>query len=123
MKVLLSIKPQFAEQIFSGVKKYEFRKTLFKRSNVDTVVLYASSPIQRVLGEFKILSVLSNNPSDIWETTQKESGITRDFFFDYFKDKDVAHAIEIGEVIRYHSPKFLLDYNIKHAPQSFRYLF
>jgi predicted transcriptional regulator len=30
MKVLLSIKPQFAEMIFSGTKKYEFRRSVFK---------------------------------------------------------------------------------------------
>lgn len=30
MKVLLSIKPEFAERIFNGSKKYEFRKVIFK---------------------------------------------------------------------------------------------
>ena len=30
MKVLLSIKPEFAEKIFNGTKKYEFRKSIFK---------------------------------------------------------------------------------------------
>ena len=30
MKILLSIKPEFAEKIFSGSKKYEFRRRIFK---------------------------------------------------------------------------------------------
>ena len=54
MKVLLSIKPEFVEKIFAGTKKYEFRKSLFKKSGVKYVVIYASAPIKRVVGEFEI---------------------------------------------------------------------
>ena len=38
MKVLLSIKPEFAEKIFNGTKKYEFRKSIFKNKDVDKVI-------------------------------------------------------------------------------------
>lgn len=31
MEVLLAIKPEFVEKIFSGEKKYEFRKVVFKK--------------------------------------------------------------------------------------------
>ena len=34
MKVLLSIKPEFADKIFNGTKKYEFRKEIFNGSEV-----------------------------------------------------------------------------------------
>ena len=30
MKVLLSIKPEFVEKIFSGEKRFEYRKNIFK---------------------------------------------------------------------------------------------
>ena len=36
MKVVLSIKPQFANKIFDGTKKFEFRKAIFM------AVLFAS---------------------------------------------------------------------------------
>jgi predicted transcriptional regulator len=42
MRVLLSIKPEFAFKILM-VKKYEFRKVVFKNPKVKTVVVYASS--------------------------------------------------------------------------------
>ena len=32
MKILLSIKPEFAERIFDGSKKYEFRKVIFRKT-------------------------------------------------------------------------------------------
>ena len=31
MKVLLSIKPEFVEKIFSGEKRFEYRKFAFKK--------------------------------------------------------------------------------------------
>ena len=65
MKVLLSIKPEFAEKIFNGTKKYEFRKSIFKNKDVDTVVVYASSPWQYVIGEFHIDKILNDNKYNI----------------------------------------------------------
>ena len=63
MKVMISIKPEFADKIFTGIKKYEFRKVLFKNNDIDTVIVYASSPVQKVIGEFKIKRSRNKNTS------------------------------------------------------------
>ncbi|MBQ3609127.1 MAG: ASCH domain-containing protein [Bacteroidaceae bacterium] len=122
MKVLLSIKPEFVEKIFAGTKKYEFRKALFKRDDVTKVVIYASSPIKRVVGEFTIESILSDDVNTIWEQTKKDSGITKDFYNSYFDKKQRANAIKIGHLTKYEKARFLSDYNINQAPQSFCYI-
>lgn len=122
MKVLLSIKPEFAEKIFNGTKKYEFRKNIFKNKNVDTVVVYASSPCQYVIGEFKIETVLNDNVDRIWEQTREFSGISEKFYRMYFAKRDNAYAIKIGHVTRFEKYKQLSDYNVSFAPQSFVYL-
>lgn len=122
MKVLLSIKPEFVEKIFAGTKKYEFRKALFKRNDVTKVVIYASSPIKRVVGEFTIENILSDDVNTIWEQTKKYSGITKDFYNSYFDKKQRANAIKIGNLTKYEKAKFLSDYNINQAPQSFCYI-
>ena len=122
MKVLLSIKPEFVEKIFAGTKKYEFRKALFKRTDVTKVIIYASSPVKRVVGEFTIESILSDDVNTIWEQTKKESGITKDFYNSYFGKKRRANAIKIGHLTKYEKARFLSDYNINQAPQSFCYI-
>ena len=109
MKVLLSIKPEFVEKIFNGTKKYEFRKSIFKNKDVDTVVVYASSPWQYVIGEFKIETILSDNVDRIWEQTHEFSGISENFFRMYFAHKTNAFAIKIGHVTRYKKHKHLRD--------------
>jgi predicted transcriptional regulator len=122
MKVLLSIKPEFANKIFDGTKKYEFRKNIFKRNDIKTVVVYASSPIQRVIGEFEIEKILCQEVELLWETTQQFAGINKEFYDDYFAEKEMAFAIQVGKIHKFQKPKLLSDYEIDYAPQSFAYL-
>lgn len=122
MRVLLSIKPEFAFKIFEGTKKFEFRKVIFKNPNVKTVVVYASSPVQRVIGEFEIEDILSFTPSEIWMRTKKLSGISEDFFFEYFANRDIAHAIKIKNTKKYEQPLNLKESFNVFPPQSYVYL-
>lgn len=122
MKVLLSIKPEFVEKIFDGSKKYEYRKILFKRNDINVIVIYASAPVQRVVGEFRIKDIFSESVDILWERTKEHSGISKEYYMSYFQHKDVANAIEIGSMKKYNKMKLLSDYNIVQAPQSFCYI-
>lgn len=122
MTVLLSIKPEYANKIFDGTKKFEYRRTIFKRDDVKKILVYASSPIQKIIGEFEIAGLLKDYTEYLWQETSEHSGITKKFYDEYFRDKMYANAIEVGEVTKYDNPKTLADYNIKTAPQSFVYI-
>ncbi len=122
IKVLLSIKPEFANKIFDGTKLFEFRKVLFQRSDISNVIVYVSSPVQRVLGEFTIDSIVSGPLSTVWKKTSTSSGISYDFFMAYFSGHKTAYAIRIGKVTKYEEPKTLDYYAVEHAPQSFVYV-
>jgi len=121
MKVVLSIKPEFAFKIFEGTKRFEFRKAIFKNPAVKQVIVYASSPVQRVIGEFEIDEILKFEKNQLWELTKMESGITKDFFFRYFAEKEHGYAIRIKNTKTYDEPRCLKeDYNLL-PPQSFAY--
>jgi predicted transcriptional regulator len=122
MKVILSIKPEFAEKIFEGTKKFEFRRSVFKNKNVKTVVVYASSPIQKVIGEFEIETILNDNLQQLWDLTKDYSGITENFFFDYFQNKEKGFAIKIKKTKKYQKSLSLKDDFNASPPQSFMYL-
>ena len=122
MKVLLSIKPEFAEQIFNGTKRYEYRRTMFKNKNIKTVVVYSSSPVQKVIGEFEIETILKADLDKLWRTTKKHSGIQEEYFYKYFQNKEQGFAIQIKKTKKYRKPLCLKsDFNIV-PPQSFLYL-
>lgn len=122
MNVILSIKPEFVEKIFSGEKLYEYRKILFKQK-VDTVYIYASCPISKIVGEFKIDEILCDTPENIWKETRRQSGVTRKFFDKYYKGRVKAVALKIKECKEYKeaiNPESLIP-NFK-VPQSFIYV-
>jgi predicted transcriptional regulator len=120
-RVLLSIKPRFAKSILSGEKQYEFRKRIFARS-VDVVVIYATMPIARVVGEFDIRSVIEAPILDLWLKTQRHAGIDKQYFLEYFSGKDIGYAIEVGQVREYTNPFHPREGFGVCPPQSFAYL-
>jgi predicted transcriptional regulator len=123
MKVILSIKPQYAEKILDGTKRFEFRKAGFSMSGVTTVVIYATKPIGKVVGEFEIDKIHVDAPSKIWSKTKLHAGIDKKFFDEYYKDRSVAVAIGVGKVKKYTRAKELSSLGAGITPpQSFRYL-
>ncbi len=122
MRALLSIKPEYAFKIFAGIKTFEFRKIIFKNPNVKTIVVYASSPVQQVIGEFEIDDILSLSPELLWEETKDGSGISKEFFFEYFAHKEIGHAIKIKKVKKYRKPLSIREDFNAYPPQSFIYL-
>lgn len=120
--VLLSIKPEFAHKIFDGSKKFEFRKQVFKDTSVKKVIVYSSSPEQKVIGEFEIETILSDTPDNIWIQTSFSSGITQEFYNEYFEGRDKAFAIKVASTKKYRKQKSLADFNVQSAPQSFAYV-
>ena len=122
-RVLLSVKPRFAEAILAGQKTFEFRRALFRRQDVNTVVLYASSPTCQVVGEFTIDEVLSLALDALWESTCNGGAIDRDYFDQYFQGRSTGYALKVKRARRYRRPLCLqADFGIERPPQSFCYL-
>ena len=122
MRVLFSIKPEFAYKIFDGKKKYEFRRTIFRNKDVKTVIVYASSPVKKVIGEFEIDKIFNKDLKTLWNLTKKHSGITEDFFYKYFLGKEKGFAIQIKNAKMYKNHKCLkTEFNL-NPPQSFAYV-
>ncbi|EFN7148056.1 hypothetical protein EIX06_22505, partial [Escherichia coli] len=88
-----------------------------------TVVIYATMPLGKVVGQFRIESILSDEPESLWKKTEKHAGISKQFYDSYYSGREKAYAIKIGEVERYKEPIPIsaLGSNIK-PPQSYLYL-
>lgn len=123
MRVLLSIKPEYAEKILAGEKQFEFRKQVPKAGTVKTIVIYATKPVGKVVGEFDVAEVLAHSPSDLWGLTSEFAGISRKFFNEYFRGRATGYAFKVHRARRYKRPKNLADViQSSVAPQSFCYL-
>lgn len=124
MKVLLSIKPKYANSILNGSKRFEFRKKIFKKQDVKSVVLYATQPVGKVVGEFKVKSVLKASPQELWQQTNKHAGISKKDYYSYFAGCATAYAIVISNPKEYRCMLDLDDLKdvVSRPPQSFMYL-
>ena len=121
--VLLSIKPDFAEKILCGEKRFEFRRALFRDETVRRVIVYASSPVCRVVGEFDVEDILSMPMHALWRKTRQESGVSWQLFSEYFKGKRECHAIKVANPVRYKEPVPLREaVGLECPPQSFAYV-
>jgi len=122
MKIILSIKPQFAEKIFEGSKQFEFRRTIFKNKDVKKIVVYASAPISKIVGEFEVNEVLNHEINFLWKETKEYSGISRQYYLDYFKGKESGYAIKIDNPKKYKNQKCIRKTYGITPPQSFAYI-
>ena len=120
-QMLLSIKPQYVEKIISGKKKFEFRK-FHCRCGVDTIVIYATAPMKKVIGEVALLNIIEGDVDYVWHETKGFGGILKKDYKAYYKERETAVAYQLGEVTLYDKPKALSDLGLGYVPQSFAYL-
>lgn len=119
---LLPIKPKFANAIIDGHKTIEFRKMKFKE-DVSHVVIYASSPVKKVIGYFEIDTIDEGTPKALWKKYHTTGGIEYEDFMEYYSDKKMAFGIKVKNVKTLKRPIGLdkLKRGLK-APQNFLYL-
>lgn len=120
-QILMSINPEHVEKILNGTKKYEFRKHASKIIP-DKIIIYCTTPVQRIVGEVEVKEVLQDKPSKIWSITSSKSGINKEFFDSYYDGRNTAVAYKLGTIKKYNKQKTLRDFGIKVAPQSYVYI-
>jgi len=119
---ILPIQPRYAEAIITGVKKVEFRRRNL-RNTLNHIVIYASSPVRKIVGFFRVTHVTVGSPAEIWKQFRKVGGIEKAAFEAYYKGAKDAVAIGIGDVVVLRKPLALKTLcESLSPPQSFVYL-
>jgi predicted transcriptional regulator len=119
---LMAIHPRYANAILDGTKQVEFRKRRVA-SDIRTVLIYATSPVQRILGSFRIAGVVVDHPEAIWGEFGGVGTIERDDFSAYYASSDSAVAIKVADTERFEPPLALSDLDPRPGvPQSFTYI-
>jgi predicted transcriptional regulator len=122
MLVILSIKPKYADAILSKEKTVEFRKAGFPK-NANAAIIYSSNHVGRIIGWFKIKTIVTLNPQDAWGKYKNLGSIPKNEFDEYYNGSKDAVCLEIGKVHKIDPPidpyKNIKDFR---PPQSFRYM-
>ena len=123
--LLISLKPGYADLVFSGLKTAELRRRISNHIENRDVFVYVSSPVMELRGGFRVGQVWSGSPEEIWSTVSTLAGVSRKTFNDYYEGQNVAFALEIIDVWEYANPLSLEILRERFpgfvAPQSYRY--
>ena len=124
--ILMSIKPRYAESIFSGKKNVELRR--IRPKNIKSgalVIVYVSSPLKSLYGVFEVADIIVKPINKLWQLVKHDAHLSRLEFERYYHGISKGTAIFIKEFQRFPEPinlyeikNILLDFN---PPQSFRY--
>ncbi|CAN7779696.1 hypothetical protein LJR084_008118 [Variovorax sp. LjRoot84] len=121
--ILISVKPRFAEQIITGAKKVEFRRS-WAAEPVGLAVIYSSSPVQRLVGIVEVDGAVVASPPTVWtKCVSRGPGLQRAELMEYFAGKTYGYGVLLGEVTlpaKPVAPKSL--FKGFRPPQSYRYL-
>ncbi len=103
---LMSIRPQYANAIFRGRKKYELRKLSGQPGITEdsVIVVYSSGNVKAIIGEFRAGRIITGTPEYVWTAVgQSRYGIGRDAWA-YIRGGKRAMAIEVLEPKLYPRP-------------------
>ena len=123
--LFISIKPRYAEMIFSGAKTVELRRTEPRVGKGDKMIVYVSSPAREVTGECIVTEIEKDTPKKLWLRIRDKAGVTKEEFDDYFEGASQAIAIHVRKPKKFGTPVGLgslrKDFSLQ-PPQSFRYV-
>lgn len=120
--VLLSIHPQYVSKIFDGSKQVELRRVQLPKT-IKYVVVYATTPVQRVIGFFEVGDVSTTTPESLWREFGHVAGVDRSEFFKYYTGAKSAVGIAVKRTYQLPNPIPLRSLNPDLTPpQGYRYL-
>ena len=122
--LLISIKTKYANQIFNGTKKYEFRRKSIGEKNINKkIFVYSSEEEKAIVGYIKVENILE---VDLNYILYKTNYVNNQDIIDYFKDCEKCYALKISEAVKFKEPLYLSDIKDKEkkfvVPQFYRYI-
>ncbi|ACL06179.1 conserved hypothetical protein-like protein [Desulfatibacillum aliphaticivorans] len=120
--IVLAIKPQYAKAILAGAKSVEFRKNGIPES-ISHMVLYSTLPEQMVVGYCSISGCVIAPPENLWNLYGACGAISRENFFNYYKNQKEGKAYLIERACGFVRPlNFSQFQSTNTPPQSFAYV-
>lgn len=96
--IILSIKPQFVEAIFTGRKRFELRRRRPKIGPGTVVYVYCTAPQQAIVGRFTCRRVHAANPRELWARFGPFASVSEEEFLTYFRGVETGCALEVEQV-------------------------
>lgn len=122
--LLLSIKTKYANQIFNGTKKFEFRRKSIGDKNCNKkIYIYSSEEDKAIIGYINVDKILKGNLAFILNATNYKDN--KDII-EYFDGCSECYALHISEYHRFSKSikleEIRMNYEKFVVPQFYRYV-
>jgi predicted transcriptional regulator len=125
-RLLISVRPRFANAILDGSKTVELRRTPPRLAIPTQALIYASSPTMALVGTCNVVRVVSHTPWGLWCKYGKQTGVSYEEYQEYFVGAPVAFGLILTDPIFLDHPVSLRRLRSAwrnfQPPQSFRYV-
>lgn len=124
--LLLSVRPEFAEPLIRGEKRYELRRIRPAVGPGDMVWVYSTQPRCALLGGVGVAAVHRQRVGALWRRVRRVCGVSRATFDGYYEGCSEGYAIEVCEPTPLREPLTLDELRRRvpgfSPPQSYWYL-
>ena len=124
-RLLISMRPEYAERVFAGKKQVEIRRRFSEKWLGSKMVVYGTQPLAALMGEVTVSGVTSGSPGVIWERFGGRTGCSHEEFAEYAGDTPQVYAIELNDAKPYLCPlntyeiAKMINVDELRPPQSF----
>ena len=125
MRILLSIRPEPAREIWARRKTIEIRRRWRRPHGPITALVYVTSPVRMIEGVVWLGSVTRGHPDFLWPGIDGRAAVTEEAFRAYARGAEALSAIEIDHAEQFENPidpRVILDRPPMRPPRSWRYL-
>lgn len=123
--LVLSLKPRWSEEIFSGLKTIEVRRRFPEAANMNLrALIYTTAPKKALTGEVRIISARRVTLSEIKSRWSRQTRIPNELVDEYLGDLGAGVLLFLSEPIRYHAETPLSELRKSFGftpPQSYAY--
>lgn len=120
--ILITIKSDYASQIYAGMKTIELRKQTPKVPIGTPCLIYEPLPIGRVTGYFTYAGSFEFDTLCTEQSLLKKAGISYSKLRAYYASQLIGVAWIIRRPMTFRDPFKLTDFNVCHAPQSYQFI-
>lgn len=103
-QVIMSLKPEYGELVFSGLKTVELRNRIARIEPGTTIWIYFTSPVSTIIGVADVRSVVYGSPAEIWRCFRERMCIDRVRFEEYVGDRVRVTALMLKDVKKLDTP-------------------
>ena len=101
---VLSIHPKYADAIFAGLKRVEFRRKRISLSKSRRIWVYATRPVAGVIGYIEVKEVVCKPLDELWDLYSSVGHIDAGEFNGYFSGCETGYALVLSDAVLLDTP-------------------